>query len=385
MRVLWVFALFTNLLLSFDQNTTNYGGSHESSFETLMSSNSFETNATLQVVDEQQNILLSYKNFPKSVFTGEVFKIEYETIIAKTDYSAFKTEFMGGNDSEVLNPNSNWKWFSDNIFYNTFYFKCSNELANLPDLKFSIINENNTTSTKIIEAQDIQILPLIENRSFCGVLARSMQIKNSSVSNYDESSNIVVLEIESTYSNLEDFSIKEVIRDGIESSKINFPSAQIYYFAIVDKNRKKFSFTYFDLETNSFKELFVPIIIDNQNVSTQTDINPKKNRFELYKSIMIGVFGAILLLLYVIRRKKLYLLVSIATIVYLLFFRSTFNEIVIKKNSNVKILPTKNSTVFFTTTKLTFAEKLHQIDDYVKIMLPNGQIGWIRKERVEKN
>jgi hypothetical protein len=379
---------------------------HESSFEPNQSEASHETDTNLSnitetetnvsietnlttntppIISNEQVIYLSYKEIPKSVFVGEIYAIKIEAIIAESDFDGFQTEFIGGNDTEVINPKSNWKWFSDNIFYNTFYLKSNNALATLPDTRFSLLSDSNITYSKTIEGQDIQIHPLIENNLYCGVLAKELQVKNSSVSHFDDSSNIVVLEMESNYGNLLDFQIQNVLRQGIESSTINFPHSKIYYFAIIPKAQKKFSFAFFNLTSNNYEELFVPIIIDNQNVSTQTDINPKKSRYELYKSLIIASFAAVLFVLFLLRRKKIYLWGAIAIALYLFLFRSTFNEVVIKPNSNIQILPTKNSTIFFTTQNPTYCEKLFESKNYIKVILPNTQIGWVKKDRIEKN
>ena len=43
---------------------------------------------------------------------------------------------------------------------------------------------------------------------------------------------------------------------------------------------RKSNFTYFNTTTNSFKEVKVPLILQNELVSTQTDLNPNDSTFE---------------------------------------------------------------------------------------------------------
>ena len=49
------------------------------------------------------------------------------------------------------------------------------------------------------------------------------------------------------------------------------------------------------------------------------------------------------------------------------------------------ILPMERSTVFFTSDKILDIEKLGERDNYIKILLPDGKIGWTDRENIIKN
>jgi hypothetical protein len=53
------------------------------------------------------------------------------------------------------------------------------------------------------------------------------------------------------------------------------------------------------------------------------------------------------------------------------------SKIVLQKGVKLRILPTKNSTIFYITQEQTTADKLLVRDGYIKILLPNKKIGWI--------
>ncbi|WP_454991229.1 SH3 domain-containing protein, partial [Campylobacter rectus] len=54
----------------------------------------------------------------------------------------------------------------------------------------------------------------------------------------------------------------------------------------------------------------------------------------------------------------------------------------LKQNINVKILPTQNSSVFYTSKAQQKVEILGEREDYVKILLDDGKIGWVKKDDI---
>jgi uncharacterized protein YgiM (DUF1202 family) len=59
---------------------------------------------------------------------------------------------------------------------------------------------------------------------------------------------------------------------------------------------------------------------------------------------------------------------------------------IVKPDSFVYILPTKNSTVFFKADKEEKVEVLEKRNGFIKVLgLSNGFIGWIKEENFGKN
>ncbi|OUR73936.1 hypothetical protein A9Q76_01750, partial [Arcobacter sp. 31_11_sub10_T18] len=67
------------------------------------------------------------------------------------------------------------------------------------------------------------------------------------------------------------------------------------------------------------------------------------------------------------------------------------NEVLkVKKNSNIYILPTNNSTVFYKLDKIQKVEILNKKDDFLKIFFKKSNtqkeiIGWIKENNIVKN
>lgn len=57
----------------------------------------------------------------------------------------------------------------------------------------------------------------------------------------------------------------------------------------------------------------------------------------------------------------------------------------VKADAKVYLLPTKNSSIFFTTTAPIATEMIKKRDGYYKIMLPDDKIGWVKEDDVYKD
>ncbi|MCF6172776.1 MAG: sulfite exporter TauE/SafE family protein [Campylobacteraceae bacterium] len=186
-------------------------------------------------------------------------------------------------------------------------------------------------------------------------------------------------------SNLKDFKLSWVKRDGIDSQFNNTPIYKIYYYAIIPKYTKKFIFTYFNTKTNSFVKKKIDIVIDSDEVSTQSDLNPKDSTFSIYKNITFGIIFFILLYILLKRRRLVYLLFLILLVVYYFIGTNPLNSIKIPINTQVQILPTKHSTIFYITPRVLYVQKIMTRRNFIKIILPNGKIGWIKEQNASNN
>lgn len=128
------------------------------------------------------------------------------------------------------------------------------------------------------------------------------------------------------------------------------------------------------------------MILQNELVSTQTDLNPNDSTFEKYKKIATLVLFGILFLLTVWKRKKILIFLTIISFVIALFYNLPNAKGVVKKDSFVYILPTKNSTIFFKIENDQKVEILEKKNGFIKILgLENGFIGWIKEESFGTN
>ncbi|MBC3782304.1 SH3 domain-containing protein, partial [Campylobacter fetus subsp. venerealis] len=60
-----------------------------------------------------------------------------------------------------------------------------------------------------------------------------------------------------------------------------------------------------------------------------------------------------------------------------------FSDAKLKINSEVKILPTSNSTIFFVANRPEKVKIMAKNGNYTKILLENKKIGWVSNENIE--
>ena len=341
------------------------------------SNESFETNSSTISQPKAQSIFLSYEETPSKVYVGELFAIKVKAIIANDDFEEITSSFQNSQNLEIINPDAKWQWFSDNIFYNTFYMKANDVTAKLPTMGLNIYQDSYKIDSEKLEAAVPSIIKLNGTKYFSGVIAKSLKIKKNKTTQFDDKNFIVVLEIEAEQANLNDFSLKWVTRDGIDSTHDNLPYFKIFYYAIVPDFTKEFIFTYFNSSTNKFEKLTIPIVVTDDKISTQVDLNPAQSSLQIYKDGAYGILALILIILIIRRRKIAYIIFLIILISFFIYDKNPLNSVKIESGSKIKILPTEKSTIFYVTNRTLYAQKLDSKDNYIKILLPNGKIGWI--------
>ncbi len=360
-----------------DVNETNLTNS-------LASNSNKESNKTNVKRDtarlkNQKSIFLSFEEIPKRVYLHEIFTIKVKAIIATTEFEELKTVIKDTSNLDVLNKQSNWKWYSDNIFYNTYYIKTKEINASLPAIELIALENGKKIDSATLNPEPLNIIKLNGTKYFSGVIAESLKVLKHKTTQFDDQNNIIVIEMEAFLSNLKDFKLKWVIKDGIDSSKTILPKTQIYYYAIIPNYIKKFDFTYFNKKTNKFKKISLPIVVDNEEISTQIDLNPAHSSLKVYKNILYALVAVILLLLLIKRRKIIYIIMLLLLIALFIDDKNIFKSIKIEQGTNLQILPTPKSTIFYKTDRTLYATKLDERGNYIKVMLPNGKIGWIKE------
>ena len=145
-------------------------------------------------------------------------------------------------------------------------------------------------------------------------------------------------------------SFKNVFKQGVESlSKNNVINPKVTYFVVIRKELEKFSFSYFNLQMNKFTNITIPIVVDDDSVTTQTDLKPKDQSKEKLKvNIAIGVALSILVFT-IFRRRFIYLVLVIFPIAYIAYISIPAKDVCIKMGTNIHLLPVNNGTIFETT------------------------------------
>ena len=333
---------------------------------------------------KSQSIFLSYIDNPEKIYLSQHATIKLKAVITQENVAAIKTSFLNYKNITVLNTDKPWVKISENSYENSYIIKALSTDIVMPDFKIVTTLLNGKKLNETLKAFTPKVVALREDKEFCLVLSDDLTLLSHHEKKYDEKSNIVLLEISATGSNLEDFHIPYAIRDGIDNIEYKDLSQSIYYFAIISNDVKVFKFKYFDLKSNKYNIVSFPVILKDSSVSTQSDLNPEESRFTLYKAIALLILAFIIFLFY-LKSKKLYLLIlSIIVLALLFYIRMPISKIILHKNVKLRILPTKNSTIFYVTDEKIKADMLLKKNGYIKVLLPNKKIGWI-DEDITKN
>jgi hypothetical protein len=215
-------------------------------------------------------------------------------------------------------------------------------------------------------------------KNFSGVFAKSLEIVNPIASRYDSNKTILSFTIKCKNCNIEDFNLSN------EQNLTLISNSQATYYIMLPKNKKEFSFFYFDLNTSSFKRITIPITLTQQTISTQTNINPEENTFFTPVNILILSVIAFFLLIFLVYQKVWILFFPILLGGYLIYSFIPKGEIILPANTKVQILPTKNSTIIYITSKNETAKVLKREYNYIKVKIKN-KIGWVKDENSQNH
>lgn len=320
-----------------------------------------------------------YSYLPQNIYTNQLFGV---TIISSTSSKSNpRFEFDKSSNTQPIFATPIIVRNGDDRFY-TFYFKALDYDITIPELfissKEQITSLKSTTiSLKEIEQQD----------DFCGVIAIDMKIKTYQVSKFDETSHIVTLSIEATEANLEDINLKniEILRakeSNIESIKRKDAKVQIEYYIVLPVAQKRLQFSYFNNIKRRFVSFDLPIEVSDTSVSTQSDLNPKDDKFERLKRYIIVFLVIFFILMFLIKRDFLYLILGVVSFITMLTFYIPHEKICIKQGSSLYILPTNTSTITTILDTKIETSLLGTHIDFKKIEYKKGVIGWIKNEDI---
>jgi hypothetical protein len=347
---------------------------------------------SLNAVAQQENgafassesLFLSYEELPSKLYVGQVFPITLKAIVATPRAHSIDTAFEASKSAVVLNPNAQWESLGNSTFQATFYISLKTLTPHLPKITVSLVSNKTALESTSLVIPTPNVVSLKKEPFFSNVIAQNLSVLKYKTTTFDAKNAIIVLEIEANQANLKEFHLSGIPKNGVDSYSENGTTQKIFYYAIIPNYQKSFEFSYFDLPSNKFKKLSLPVTIENEEVSTQLGLNPKESIFEFYKNIAYGTLSVLFLLLFLRRRRVIYF-IAMALFATLFFLdKNPLNQVELKSNSNVMILPTEHSTIFFTSKENVKVEKLAQRLHYSKILFPDGMIGWTNSENIIK-
>ena len=334
-----------------------------------------------------KNLYLSILKEPTSVHKNQKFEVKVKALVTTTDFTSLTTNFTNQSNITVMNPSSPWKKISDDTYENSFYFKVKSSNFKLPIIEVKLWNSNSLIDISTIETGNIGFSNIGKNDDrFSKVIADNIILKAYKTKQYNNQEALTIIDIDAVNSNLEDFNLDNVVEQGVSSIKEWENIQNLVYYVVTPIYDKNLTFTYFNSLSNSFKEVRVPLILQNELVSTQTDLNPNDSTFEKYKKVASTIVFIFLLILFIWKRKKYLIPFVVITFIFALIYNLPNDKGKIQTDSFVYILPTKNSTVFFKADKELEVEVLEKKGQFIKVLgVEDGFIGWIKEDSFEKN
>ncbi|WP_428025232.1 hypothetical protein [Arcobacter sp.] len=338
---------------------------------------------------KEKNIYLSYKSFPEKIFKNQRFEIVLKAIIPVKDYDKIETRFINSQNMNVLNPESPWIEQEDKTFENKFYFKAYENSFVIPTFQVAIYKDLQLVEVENIKPKEVSFSEIGKNiDNFSHVIAKDLVINAHKTKQYNNDELITIMDINAVESNLEDFYIKDVKEQGISKIEDNYPEQNLLYYLVLPVHAKKIDFSYYNTIEKRFVTIKIPIILENELVSTQTDLNPNKSNILLYKRVIFGSLFVVFLIIFIWKRKKIYLIFTLISCIGALIYSIPNKTSILKKDSYVYILPTKKSTIFQKTDKDYIVEVSIKRGEFVKIIVEQGDksmIGWVKENDLIKN
>jgi hypothetical protein len=318
-----------------------------------------------------------YSYVPKKVYENQVFPVTVICLSECGKEPQFTFDIL--SDTQPLSDKPLSIHNGDDSFY-TFYFKASKIDIRIPRL---FINNGSNEYTLDPHTAILGILP--EREDFCGVLAADMKIQSSQVSNYDETDHLVTLTLEGFEANLEDMYLNNVLESGIEHLHREDAKVIAEFYFVLPSSEKEIKFTYFNTIKKQYVYLKVPIELADTTVTTQTDLNPKEDSFDLLKKYTFMFLLGFFFLMFLIKRDFFYLVLAVVSLITLLTFYIPHKKICIKQGAPLYLLPTETSSISTDIDEELNTMLLGEREGYKKIEYEQGIIGWIKNEDVCEN
>ena len=336
---------------------------------------------------ESKTLYLKYEDIPEKVYKNQRFSIKLYSFITTDKFDMIKTDFTGGKDVKLLNPDSIWKWSSSNNFENIFYFKITGPHPKIPDFKVSLID----TDFEVIKEGEIEGIEInysdiaLGQQRYSRVIADSISVEMTTTKQYDNKSLLCTFELLAKNGNLEDFSLKEFGVQNVESFTDDSNEQRLLYSVIVPLHTKEIKFDYYNTSNKEFESVIISIELEDGLISTQTDLNPGESNFLFLKRLFFLGLTVVALLLFFIKRKVVFLVVTVVFLTILIILMLPNKKGVISKATKIYILPTKNSTIFKITKEPKNVEILNSKHSFVKILLEDKTIGWVKDNDIKKD
>lgn len=362
-----------------------YSSLFASPIEAVGSDNSTPEEEIISIDSQQQRepqkvLYLNYEKIPSRVLKGEIFTVAIKTLSTVKNFTDISYRLSNSKGLKLLN-NTPSREIESKYYHETFYFIATSEDAALPDFTATLVDQSNERyASTTLAGEKLNVISLNPKKDFSNIVANSFDIVEYKTTNYDALRNIVVFVATATNCDISALKLNNVYKQGTESITESHLESRIIYYAIIDKKIENLSFSYYNLVKNQFMPIDIPIIVNDDSVTTQSDLKPKDQSNEIIKmGVAAGVaFLAFIMILW--KKSYVYLLFIVIPLAYIVYAGVPSKEICIKAGTKIHLLPVSNGTIFETTQKEQHLQKEDEIKGWIKIQLENEKIGWIKNE-----
>jgi len=336
----------------------------------------------ISTTDKKNVLYLSYENLPSRVIKGEIFSLTIKALSTVEKFTDITYELSPLKGLELLSyfPVRQEKGM---YYYETFYFLVNGNSAEIPSITGTLLDyQEHIFKKAYLSSKKLEVISLNPKNDFSNIVAKSLDLVEYKTTSYDAEHNIIVFVATASQANISVFKLQNVYKQGVESIEESYFDSKITYYVIIDKKIQNFSFSYFNTIKNSFINLTIPIIVDDDSVSTQSDLKPTDQSRQRLKMAIAASVALVGLLIVFWRKKYIYLIFAIIPLIYVAYIAVPSQEICIKQGSSITLLPVNNGTIFEITPSRYYLQKEGSIENFTKVKLKNSKIGWVKNEDI---
>lgn len=327
-------------------------------------------------------LTLEYTDLPTHPYVGEIIALTVK--LTPVDLAAGNIEYTLQNEEgiRIFSDTPRRKVKEDGV-YDTFYFLVQSSTVRLPDVTATITSTG--AMSEALSGTSLSATTLSPPSGFANVLAEKFDIINYKTTAYNNESNVVIFTVKASRCNISDFNIPNAIKQGFESKLSNVGESQMTYYVIIPNSEQSLNFSYFNLQKQRYESLTIPIVVDDDTVSTQSDLSPTDARHTELKVGAAIVVVLILAGLFYWRREKWYLYASVLPMFYIVFALLPNQDVCVKKDAPIYLLPIKNGTIFEMTLQEEHLEAEKEVGEFTKVHLTNEKVGWVNQRDLCSN
>ncbi|MBD3799981.1 MAG: hypothetical protein IE886_00760 [Campylobacterales bacterium] len=317
---------------------------------------------------------------PERLFKGEIVSILIRSVITTDLFDGLAYRFSGGSGLELLSDTPE-RETHDHTYFDRFYFKVTGKRALLPDITPVLtLGYGEEESSEPLQGGAVETTVLNPPQNFCGILADRFTVTHVKTTVYDKANNIIVISADANRSDLGAFHLPQAGKQDFESLQQDPHFASMSYYAVLPKTMEVLRFQYFNLQSKQYERMSIPIEVDDDLVSTTSDINPVEHGHVTQKTVVFLVVFGLFFLLALWKRSWTLLAVAVAAGAYAAWLNVPLQQVCIKEGSPIYLLPMRNATVFEIAPSRYQLNAEGHIKGYTKVRLQNEQIGWVKNE-----